>query len=530
MRALRWLDPYENAGAQADTEPVTFAQLLALTLASGTAAFFFLRWKFQPMQDFGHHLAIAAIASDWGREGSLYTALYTPVERLAANSLLYTLSGLLGRVIGVTLAVRLWMLVYVAGLPWVVAWALRIRGRSIWPAVAAAGLLHYGIFVAGFANHLFAAPFLIVAVVLFARLLESPAPRRALFCAVAFALVFLAHVHAFLWLGALCAALLVRALWLSLRRPDQPPFARQLGFAAASAIPALLLFGRWYVRTFVRGAGGAFVSTTSLSHGFGATYKTAGELVRDLPGSLQSLRSGADLALLGLLLLLCAFALGARQLAPPRERVLELCAALTFAAYFVLPENLSGHEDLGSRQPSMALWFLPVLLAPVPASASRFARSVVVIGTLVWTAAFLGVWGTALWHFEREEAAGLAEVLDAAPPRARLHMVKLDPDSRYFTWRSLWHVEKYVMSDKLGQTPDTSGINATAATHYLPGIDIHRVTWHTPDWPSIEEIWANFDVVLVRRWHPSPAQRARAESRGHLLKRSGDWELWSTHR
>ena len=83
------------------------------------------------------------------------------------------------------------------------------------------------------------------------------------------------------------------------------------------------------------------------------------------------------------------------------------------------------------------------------------------------------------------------------------------------------------MSDKLGQTPDTSAILATSAVHYRPGIDIHRmVTWHNPDWPNSDEIWDNFDAVLVRRWHPSPAQLAVAQRRGVLLKKSGDWELW----
>jgi hypothetical protein len=155
---------------------------------------------------------------------------------------------------------------------------------------------------------------------------------------------------------------------------------------------------------------------------------------------------------------------------------------------------------------------------------------VVIAGTLLYTTAFFVLWGSALSRFQREEAAGLAEVLDAAPQRAVLHMVKLDPDSRFFTWRSLWHVEKYVMSDKLGQTPDTSAINATSPIHYRPGVAIHRITLHTADWPANEEIWRFFDVVLLRRWHPSPAQLAQAQARGRLLRKSGDWELWATRR
>jgi len=66
----------------------------------------FVHWKIQPMQDLGHHLALAAVSADRGRPGSLFTDLYEPMDRLAANSLLYFVAGFVGRFIGVTTAVR----------------------------------------------------------------------------------------------------------------------------------------------------------------------------------------------------------------------------------------------------------------------------------------------------------------------------------------------------------------------------------------------------------------------------------------
>jgi hypothetical protein len=529
---LRRLDPCEDPQA----EPVTRAQVLALLCATSVAAFFWLRWKFQPMQDLGHHVGLAAVTSDWGRPGSIYTALYQPIDHLAANSLLWSLSGLLGRAIGVTLALRLFLLLfYVAGLPWVVAWALRARGRSIWPAVATAGLVHLGVFTAGFANFLFAAPLLVIAVVQFARLLEGPTAGRTALCALLAVLVFVAHAHIFLWLGGLWISLLLRAVFLSARGAEPVPWGRRvpvlhlLVAALLAALPALLLLGRWYVRTFVRSD--ARVGTSGASEGFGATFKSPHELIRDLPYSVQSLQSGLDLKVLLFLLLVAAFALWARRKAPQRELVLELCCVLSLAAYFVLPEWLRGHDSLGSRQPAIALWFLPALLAPVPDAVSRLSRRVVIGGVLAFTAAFFAVWSDALWKFETLEVAGLEEVMSALPPRARLHMVKIDPDSRYFTWRSLWHVEKYVMSDHLGQTPDTAAILATCPIHYRPGIDIHRIVWgHDQGWPRVDEAWANFDAILVRRWRPPPAMQKLAEQKGVLLKKSGEWELWAPRR
>lgn len=519
---LRRMDP--NPDPQA--EPVGPWPVIALFAATLVSSYFWMRWKIQPMQDLGHHLAGAAVSSDWGRDGSMYTALYLPIDRLAANSLLYTLAGWLGRLTGVTLAVRLCMLGYVALMPWAVAWMLRSRGRSLWPAVAVAGLVHYGIFAAGFGNFLFAQPFLVLAVAAYAKLLDAPSLRRVWPSALLFPLVFLAHAHVFLWLGALCLALLARAL---LRRPIEPRHGSRLLIlltSGAAAAPALSLFGRWYLRTIVKPPD-VQVPLSGPGHGLGAVFKTPAELIRDLPDALQSLKSGQDLALLGLLLLLAAFAMGANRLRRPRERTLELCALLTLAAYFALPEWLRGTDNIASRQPMMALWFLPALLDPLPASISRTARWVVTAGLGLWTAAFLTLWGTTLWRFEREEAAGLAEVLEAVPPRVHVHMVKLDSDSRFYTWHTFWHVEKFPMSDRLGHTPDTIGILASSPVHYRPGVQLPRVTDHSADWAENDDIRKHFGAVLLRRWNPTPVQRERAAARFRLLRKAGDWEVWA---
>jgi len=503
--------------------------VLALCIAVLPGIFWMLRWPFQPMQDLGHHMADSAIAADYSRPGSIYPALYTPLDRLCANSLMWSLAGLMGHVISVTLAVRICLLAYVAGTPFAVLVALRAFGRSAWPAVATAALVYAGLFAAGFANLLFAAPFFVVALAQFGRTLERTSRKRALWSGALFVLVFLAHAHAWMWLGALSMMLTARALMVAAWQRKGGRYLLQLcGWSLGCVALSLLLFARWYHRTFMADQTGLQRKTAGLSEGFGAVFKSFAQSLHDLPEALQAQRSGNDLMLLALFFVLAGFALSAQMIERKRSRILELCCLVTAASYFFLPEWMSGHESIASRQPCIALWIFPALLEPVSAALSPRVRRVVIGGTLALTAAWLFSFGTALWHFETEEAAGLAEVLDAAPPRAMLHMVKLDPDSRYFTWHSLWHVEKYVMSEKLGQTPDTTGILTTSPIHYLPGINIHRVTQHTNDWPGINEIWTAFDVVLVRRWRPSPRALQVAQMRGHLLAKSGDWELWST--
>src|SRR5258708_4183048 len=75
----RWIERFDpNTDPNAD--PVTLLPLLAILAATATAVWMLLRWKYQPMQDLGHHVALAAVVADYGRPGSLYTALYEPID------------------------------------------------------------------------------------------------------------------------------------------------------------------------------------------------------------------------------------------------------------------------------------------------------------------------------------------------------------------------------------------------------------------------------------------------------------------
>ena len=64
-------------------------------------------------------------------------------------------------------------------------------------------------FVGGFANLLFAAPFMVVTMPVFYRTLVAPTWKRIAASAALFVAVFLSHAHAFLWLGVLSFTLTV---------------------------------------------------------------------------------------------------------------------------------------------------------------------------------------------------------------------------------------------------------------------------------------------------------------------------------
>jgi hypothetical protein len=523
--------------ARREHEPWAYAACALVTVAG---AWVFLRYPFQPMQDLGHHMAIAAITSDYASTTSIYPPLYEAPNPLQGNSLLYTLAGPLGRALGVTEAVRAILALAIASLTPLTAVALRRSGRSTWPALLAPALAHSLVFVAGFANLVVATPLVLLAVVAQEALLERPNARRTAALAAVLVALFLAHVHAFLWTGALLALRTIvvgldgLGAWLAARHAEGRPAAwRQLLLCALAAAPSLAVFARWYGKTFGEGRaeGGVLTATGSLANGFGASFRTLAESMRDLPGFVFELtQDDADtrfFVALAIFVAACAFVAprGRR-----RSQVLPAAFALTFGSYFFLPEGLQGHDIVASRQPALAMLFLPALVAVPPASVASLRRRAMVAGLLALVGYHFVTWARTLQDFHEQEAAGLEEVLRAAPPRLRLHYVKSDPSSRYFAWRPFWHVEKFYMSMKLGQTADTPAVLSTGALRARAGVDMHRIVDHSERWPMNAELWLAFDLVLLRRWMPSPELRAEVERHADLVAKRGDWELWRTRR
>ncbi len=533
-RALVRIDPNDDP----DAEPLGLVPVAAVLVGVIASSWMFLRWKYQPMQDYFHYAAIASVISDWGRHGSIYTALYEKPELFGANSLVYVVSAYLGRLVGVGHAMRACLMLYVAGMPLITLYALRVFGRSPWPALVSVPLVFWNMsYIAGFVNWLVAAPLMLMALLALYRLFTKPAWWRLVAAMALFAATFLTHAHTYLWTGGLAFLLSVGFLFASARETTWRACGKRAAFVAGAALaavlPSLLLFWLWYRKSFgAQGGGqGTMNHLGNATEGFGASFASPSGAFEWL---LNQFRCFGDVALdarflvwLGLLTFVAVACSRLHRFNKPP--LLELACAITAISYFFLPESIKGQEVIAQRQPGMALWLLPAVLSPVPWRASRVARAVVVTGIIAQATMMLRTWHGELAKFEKEEAAGLEQVLAAAPPRARLHYVKTDPGSAYFAWRPFWHVEKAIMSDKLGQTPDTGGINATSAIHYRPGVDYHRITNHTPYWQDMDEIWKNFDVVLVRRWHPSPQQLERANKHGERIAQAGDWELWKSH-
>lgn len=525
---LARIDPNEDPNA----EPLTWPPLLALLVAIALSVEMWLRWEVQPLVDLYFHLGTTAFVADYDRAGSIYPALYLPYDPLVANSLLSTVAGELGKIIGIVPAFRLCMVAYHAGVPLALLYALRVFGRSPWPAVLATALVYGRVYQAGFANMLFAAPLFVLVVPIFYRALDRFSARRIRAAIVLFCLLFLGHGMCFLWGGALAIA---TALWMmgsALGAKDED-FRARVGLAAGRAmisiycvVPSLCLFVRWYLqgRAAARRAGGngsIQLFYTPLADKMSLAFGTA----------LKPLESTQDVAFLVMFfgLALVAISLQRRESlqAPP---LLELTCALTAISYFVLPQDVTGTNSIATRQLSIALWTAGVFVGPVRAAVSRIGRYSVILGILGSTLYFLRAWRENLVAFEQTEARGLQTVIDAMAPRKRLAYVKPDPNSRYFPGRALWHVEFLYMGEKLGEGCDPSpfAYGATTTIQHRPGVNPAPYD-NSPNWPFGESIWKGYDYVLVRRWHPSATQLHEAQKRGHLLAAAGDWQVWETH-
>jgi hypothetical protein len=84
------------------------------------------------------------------------------------------------------------------------------------------------------------------------------------------------------------------------------------------------------------------------------------------------------------------------------------------------------------------------------------------------------------------------------------------------------------MLDKFGQCNENPAYGMMNSIHYRAGFQPHRVTHHDHDWPAVQEIWNNFDLVLVHHWKPTARDMATAKEHADLVARHGEWELWQT--
>jgi hypothetical protein len=529
-KVLRAIDPNDDPSA----EPLSPFALLALTVTLSISVFVFLRWRIPPMQDLGLHASMAAVVADYGKAGSIYPDIYKPPEILTTNSLLCTVAGLLGKVLPPATAFKLTLSLYLIGIPLATLYALRVFGRSAWGAVIAVALAYNNSFVYGFASFLFAGPLAVLSVPLFYRMLVRPTVWRVLAAMITVTLLFLAHQHVFLWTGVLLFTMSLIGILVTTKRlifglPTTKPWTIAW-ISGLAVLPALALLGRWAYRSGKPAAADELTLVTPVDptwKAFVASLKPASRSFGDLQSTFNLTNTEGDHQFYAALFIVGVVCVAISRLHQwKRPAVLELACALTFVSFFLMPEDFAGQQVIASRQFGFGLWFAPVFFTPVPGRVTRLGRLFAIAGVISLVTFHLSYWSTMVRKFQRDEVAGFEEVMAAAPPRKRLHYVNVDPESKYFPVRTFWHVEKWYMLLKQGQCDENPAYSNMQPIRYRSSYELHRVESHVHSWPSNMEIWTNADLVLIRRWHPTPKDLELANQHGELLAKHGDWELW----
>ncbi len=547
IRQIEWkkfvkaIDPNDDPTA----EPVSPFALLTLAIFAGISLSMYLRWRIQPQQDTGLHVAFAAVFADYGKAGSIYPAIYKPLDVLSANSFLYTVAGGLGKIINPVWAFRLTIgLGYHLGLPIANYYALRVFGRSAWGAVISVPFVYNLAYVYGFMSFLFAGPLAVLAVPLMYRLLVNPTRWRILAVAIVTTCLFLTHFHIYMWMGIILAtmsivAIVVASARLVLGRPTAKPWL--IAAAALGAVtPSLLLTVRWMVRLNKPPAEDEYILATmkpaaSLWPAFKAGVKLPSTSMEHIQAYLRLTISDGDHWFF-----ICAFALAiacvglSRLHKWKRPPVLEIVCAVSLLSYFVLPEDFASQQVIASRQIGFGLWFASAFFTPVPLRVSWLGRTTVITVMILITARMLSNWYVHLVKFQRDEARGFDQVMAAAPPQLKIHYVGIDPDSKYFTWHTFWHVDNWYMLEKRGQCNANAAYVGSMPIRYRkeakPYHATHVLEARNNAWSGITDIWDNFDLVLVHKWRPSAKDLENANQYGVRLAKAGDWELWRSKR
>jgi hypothetical protein len=494
-------------------------------------------------QDFNYHLMSASLAARGWSGDPTVTSLYHTINPTDSNTLLYTLLFPLEKLFAPVDAFKLGLgLLYFVGFPAACAAALSILRRPLWPALLAFPLCYVKSLVSGgYLPFVTAAPFFVLSIALFHRVLSDAsergapeiyrAPARTWTWAAMLActLVFLGHGHMHAWLMVVLAFITLWAMGQA--------FIRELAFSPGRALlaclkvglralalvgPSLVLFAFWYARTHM-GAHTAKSAPWLPSHDTGqAKLTTILPLLTQLRGEEEYTWIAA---LAGVSLL--AFLLAGRR--DERLPSAEIAFFLTVGSYFLLPWTVT-QQAIGSRQLDIALWLLPLVVYPRVVARAP-VRHAIVAAAMTWFAFARTNVFTKQLHVFQSEMAGLYDMARPCPVvPAEMAYVTYGTDSE------VWFAQTFHQSHETLAAMckiDTPVYDAQIYPHnllplrYKGALPAPVTILVSPNgWYKHPRLWENFELVLVHNWTGSPEQIEEARTYADRIRISGKWQLW----
>ncbi len=501
-------------------------------------------WKYPlgPGQDQHYHLMSAWITSRWWLGDAHIRALYKFVDPLDANTFVYTFLFPFEAVLPPLDAWRVgWTTLYLVGYPLGCAFALHLLRRPLWGALLAFPLAYIKSWSqGGYMPFVSAGAFFVIAIAAMHRVLEdapdataagAKSRRRVLVIAVLFpALTLVAHGHVYTWLmvvlGAATLVALGRELVVGIPASGARALvsATRLGLRALFVVlPSLCLFGIWYWRTH-RGENAAHGAVS-----WAPQTSTWNNKVVTFAASFVHVKSDAEWGWVGatmcvvLLVMLLAGRPTKRELPTP-----ELATVLSLASFFLLPPSVGG-QSLGLRQVDFFVWLLPLVVLPArPEGRLRMMAAVsVILGYAVMRLDYVYE-NLALLQ---KELAGIQKLAKPCPePHQEIAYATFGSYSNSWEAPSLQQAhETYAAICGL----DAPVYDPTEYPHNLLPVRYRGkppapVTIIVDDskWWQRPNLWKDFDLVMVRNWHPSGADLEDIQKVAVRLRLWNEWQLW----
>lgn len=326
-----------------------------------TAACLWPIWtnRLLPMQDYPQHLFIAELLRTFGDPSFDWARHYVVDPGWGSYSLVYASLGVLGGAVGIEIAGKILVSLYVALLAALVARASREHpGHVPWPLLLIFPLAFNQTYFYGFLSYLLSIPILFLALLAYETWERAERGRGALLAvSILLGLLFLAHPYSVLvflaWSGVI----------VSCRLREGARWRR----AFAPALVLAAVFAAWYLLDAQRGGGEVHPSSVR--------WMSASQVLTffALPFTGMRLTRGVDLLALGAWAAVAVLlVVGATRRAPSRTNRLRLGLFLVSAAgYLALPFWFSHYSYFNLRLAPIVCLLGVLLLGSIRMDAAR---------------------------------------------------------------------------------------------------------------------------------------------------------------
>ncbi len=504
-----------------------------------------------PLVDLPQHLHLISVLHRIHDASTLYPEIFARRPELTPYLGYYYVVSLLNWLLPLELANRVFLSVYVAGLPLSLAFLLKSLKRPTWPALLALPFAYGDSFAWGFINYCASLPLALVTCGLFVRAIDTEVGQRrpwAIGLAVSLVAVLLFHVQAFAWLGVALPFLL-----LTTPAPEGKTWRARVP-ALLGVSPGVLLFVLWIglrvgqPQEVAPGqpwrSWGPMLSQENL--GWKSFDQNVAEFIsvpRNPGGGVELgnvnfpilagiVPDGSDQRSVRVVFLLALAAVVMRltrgfksqpeTLEGPvaRWRMAGL-AALALLLYFALPFDIRGYMYyLNTRYAHLAAALLVAAVPVLPALWTRrltfaaAASALVLVGPL---------WG-AFKAFDVESAA-LTELAKSAGPKPRVMGLVYATGSRAVTHPVYLHAACVVAREGGGLTNFSFALTPHSPLMYRGAPPPTFASEWRPDQMQWEAQGRHYDTFVLRGPRPEQVFGERLQTELYVAAQAGDFFL-----